>query len=159
MSDSVSFSVNGVAVHLDVDGDRRLLWALRTELGLTGTKYSCGEGHCGACTVLVDGKPVRSCQKRVRDLKGREVTTIEGLETDGRLHPVQEAFIEADALQCGYCTPGMVMEAVGLLRSEPNPSAERILHAMEHNLCRCGAHPRIVSAVAAAAAAMRGGAG
>jgi len=158
VADSVSFRLNGTEVRLDVDGDRHLLWVLRTELGLTGTKYGCGEGHCGACTVLVDGKPVHACRKAVKDLKGRDVVTIEGLEKDGRLHPVQEAFVASDGLQCGFCTPGMVMEAVGLLLAEPHPSEERIVRAMEHNLCRCGAHPRIVRAIQAAASAKKGAA-
>ena len=156
MPHSLSLRLNGSPVQLDVDGDRRLLWVLRTELGLTGAKYGCGEAHCGACTVLVDGAPVRSCRLRAKDVQDREVVTIEGLEKDGRLHPLQRAFMEHDALQCGFCTPGMIMAALGLLKTNPRPSEEQIARGMERNLCRCGAHPRIVRAILAAAAEMRG---
>jgi aerobic-type carbon monoxide dehydrogenase small subunit (CoxS/CutS family) len=156
MPESLSLRLNGRPVQLNVDGDRRLLWVLRTELGLTGAKYGCGEAHCGACTVLVDGAPVRSCRLRVKDVQDREVVTIEGLEKDGKLHPLQRAFMEHDALQCGFCTPGMIMAAFGLLRTNPRPSEEQIARGMERNLCRCGAHPRIVRAILAAAAEMRG---
>ncbi|MGA2017706.1 MAG: (2Fe-2S)-binding protein [Opitutaceae bacterium] len=156
MPESLSLRLNGRPVQLNVDGDRRLLWVLRTELGLTGAKYGCGEAHCGACTVLVDGAPVRSCRLRVKDVQDREVVTIEGLEKNGKLHPLQRAFMEHDALQCGFCTPGMIMAAFGLLRTNPRPSEEQIARGMERNLCRCGAHPRIVRAILAAAAEMRG---
>jgi|SRR5271157_5950860 len=156
MPDSISLRLNGRPVQLNVDGDRRLLWVLRTELGLTGAKYGCGEAHCGACTVLVDGAPVHSCRLRVKDARGREVVTIEGLEKDGRLHPLQKAFMENDALQCGFCTPGMIMAALGLLNANPRPSEEQVARGLERNLCRCGAHPRIVRAILAAAAQMRG---
>lgn len=158
MPDTLSFRLNGGEVHLDVDSDRHLLWVLRTDLGLTGAKYGCGEGHCGACTVLVDGKPVRSCLRRAKEVHGKDVVTIEGLAKDGKLHPLQKAFADNEAMQCGYCTPGMIMEAAGLLRANPDPSEEQILSGMEHNLCRCGAHPRIVRAIHDAAAEMRGGA-
>jgi len=156
MPDSISLRLNGRPVQLNVDGDRRLLWVLRTELGLTGAKYGCGEAHCGACTVLVDGAPVHSCRLRVKDARGREVVTIEGLEKDGRLHPLQKAFMENDALQCGFCTPGMIMAALGLLNANPRPSEEQVARGLERNLCRCGAHPRIVRAILAAAAQMGG---
>jgi len=156
MSDSIAFKLNNKPVRLHVDGDRSLLWVLRTELGLTGTKYGCGEGHCGACTVLLDGVAVRSCLHTVKDVKDKEVVTIEGLEQDGKLHPVQKAFVEHDALQYGFCTPGMVLTAVGLLRATPKPSREQIIRGMQANLCRCGAHTRIIDAIQAAAAEMKG---
>jgi len=156
MPDSLSLRVNGRTVQLDVDGDRRLLWVLRTELGLTGAKYGCGEAHCGACTVLVDGVPVRSCRLRANEVRGREIVTIEGLEKDGRLHPLQKAFMAHDALQCGFCTPGMILGALGLLNANPRPTEEQVVLGMERNLCRCGAHPRIIRAVLDAAAELRG---
>ena len=157
MPDSVSFKVNGKAVRLDVDGERTLLWVLRTDLGLTGTKFGCGEGHCGACTVLLDGVAVRSCLRKVKDVKDKEVVTIEGLEKEGKLHPVQKAFMEHDALQCGFCTPGMILTAFGLLTKNPQPTREQIIRGMEQNLCRCGAHTRIIDAIETAAAEMKGG--
>ncbi len=156
MPDSISFKLNDKPLRLSVDGDRTLLWVLRTDLGLTGTKYGCGEGHCGSCTVLLDGVAVRSCLYKVKDVKDKKVVTIEGLEKDGKLHPVQTAFAEHDALQCGFCTPGMVLEAVGLLKSNPKPTREQIIRGMEQNLCRCGAHTRIIDAIQAAAAEMKG---
>ncbi len=151
MTKSVSFKLNGKPVTLETDPARTLLWVLRTDLGLTGTKYGCGEGACGSCTVVVDGKAVRSCQRSLESVRGREVTTIEGLEQGGKLHPLQEAFVEHGALQCGYCTPGMIMNAYGLLLRDPHPTREAILAAMEDNLCRCGAHQRIVAAIETAA--------
>ena len=156
MSDFLSFKLNGKPVRLDADGDRLLLWVLRTELALTGTKFSCGEGHCGACTVLVDRVATRSCLLKVKDVAGKEVVTVEGLATDGKLHPVQQAFVDHDALQCGYCTPGMILTAVSLLHSNPNPSREQIVRGMEQNFCRCGAHTRIIDAIQTAAQAMKG---
>ena len=143
-------------MRLNVDGDRTLLWVLRTDLGLTGTKFGCGEGHCGACTVLVDGVAVRSCLHQVKDVKDKEVVTIEGLEKDGKLHPIQKAFMEHDALQCGFCTPGMILTAFSLLKTNPSPSREQIISGMEQNLCRCGAHTRIIDAIQTAAAEMKG---
>jgi aerobic-type carbon monoxide dehydrogenase small subunit (CoxS/CutS family) len=157
MADSISFKLNDKPVRLDVDGDRTLLWVLRTELGLTGTKFGCAEGHCGACTVLVDGVAVRSCLHQVKDVKGKEVVTIEGLEKDGKLHPIQKAFMEHDALQCGFCTPGMILTAFGLLKANPSSTREQIIHGMEQNLCRCGAHTRIIDAIQSAAGEMKGG--
>jgi aerobic-type carbon monoxide dehydrogenase small subunit (CoxS/CutS family) len=130
---------------------------LRTELGLTGTKYGCGEGLCGACTVLVNNEALPSCQVRVKEVAGAEVTTIEGLEKNGSLHPLQKAFIEHDALQCGFCTPGMIMKAHSLLTENPNPSRAEIVKGMEGNLCRCGAHPRILDAIESAAKEMKRG--
>jgi aerobic-type carbon monoxide dehydrogenase small subunit (CoxS/CutS family) len=158
MEDTVRFVLNGKAVSIPVAGDRMLLWVLRTELGLTGTKYGCGEGICGSCTVLIDGEAVRSCQVPMKNIDGKHVTTIEGLAAGGELHPVQKAFMEHDALQCGYCTPGMIMTAAGFLAKHPHPSRGEIVGGMEDNLCRCGAHTRIIAAVASAAKEMEGGA-
>jgi aerobic-type carbon monoxide dehydrogenase small subunit (CoxS/CutS family) len=143
----MELTVNGV--HRTVKGDpgRPLLYVLRDELDLTGTKYGCGEGQCGACTVLLDGVPFRSCQTPLRIAQGKQITTIEGLAVNGRLHPLQEAFIQADAMQCGYCTPGMILSASALLRKNPNPSDAEILRAMEGNICRCGTYPRILTAI------------
>ena len=143
--------VNGTRRRVEADADESLLTALRDRLDLTGTKYGCGEGQCGACTVLLDGKPVRSCLTPVASTAGKAVTTIEGLEEGGRLHPLQEAFIEKDAMQCGYCTPGMIVEAVALLRRTPDPGEAEIARAMEGHVCRCCAYPRIVQAIRAAA--------
>jgi len=156
MNRTIRFTLNGKPVSLFVDGERMLLWVLRTDLGLTGTKFGCGEGFCGACTVLIDGEPVRSCQYPLRDVEGKKVLTIEGLAKDGRLHPLQEAFIKHDALQCGYCTPGMILTAYGLLLKDPKPGENDIRDALEGNLCRCGAHNRILRAVRDAAGTMEG---
>ena len=139
--------VNGIDHPISLDRDRSLLHVLREELGLTGTKYGCGEGECGACKVLVDGVAVRSCVTPVGEAVGRSITTIEGLAEGDRLHPVQQAFIDAGAFQCGYCTPGMIVAAVSLLSQNPRPSAEEIRAAMDGNLCRCGGYLRIVEAV------------
>jgi aerobic-type carbon monoxide dehydrogenase small subunit (CoxS/CutS family) len=136
-----------------------LLWVLRTDLGLTGTKFGCGEGFCGACTVVVDGQAVRSCQTPLKTVEGKKVLTIEGLEKNGRLHPLQEAFAEHDAMQCGYCTSGMILAAWSLLQSNPKPGRKEILAALEGNLCRCGAHNRIVLAVQDAAGVLKGAEG
>ncbi|HTW63495.1 MAG TPA: (2Fe-2S)-binding protein [Bryobacteraceae bacterium] len=144
--------VNQTHYRLLVDGDRRLLWVLRDELELTGTKYGCGEGQCGACTVLIDGAAVRSCLTPVSKIAGKEITTIEGLAQNGKLHPLQQAFIEADAMQCGYCTPGMILSAAGLLKKTPHPTEPEIRRALEGNICRCGTYPRIVRAVQMATA-------
>ncbi len=159
MSETFSFRVNGKPVRLTADGDRTLLTVLRTDLGLTGAKYGCGAAQCGACTVVVEREAVRSCQVPLRAVAGKDVLTIEGLEKGGRLHPLQEAFADLGALQCGFCTPGMIMNAYALLLRTPHPSEEQIRDGMEGNLCRCAAHHRIVKAVAqAAAAAPAGGA-
>ncbi len=157
MSDTISFRLNDQPVHVTVDKSRPLLWVLRTDLALTGTKFGCGEGYCGCCTVLVDQRAMRSCSLTVKDVEGKDVTTIEGLAKNGQLHPLQQAFMEHDALQCGFCTPGMILTAFGLLRSNPQPSHEQIIRGMEDSFCRCGAHPRIVDAIQSAAAAMKGG--
>lgn len=157
MAEVVRFTLNGKPTALTVDSDRMLLWVLRTDLGLTGMKYGCGIGVCGACTVLVDDKAVRSCGLPVKLVQGKTVTTIEGLAGDGKLHPLQKAFMEHDALQCGYCTPGMILSAYSLLRENPRPSYSQIVEGMDGNLCRCGAHKRIIEAVQAAAKEMEGG--
>lgn len=157
MEENVHFKLNGKPVKLTVDSDRMLLWVIRTDLELTGTKYGCGEGICGACTVLVDNEPMRSCQTSVKDIKGKEVVTIEGLAKNGKLHPLQKAFMENDSLQCGYCTSGMILSAYALLRKNPHPSYAEIINGMDDNLCRCGAHNRIVRAVQAVAKETRGG--
>ena len=143
--------VNHARYRLQVDPARMLLWVLRDELELTGTKYGCGEGQCGACTVLIDGAPVRSCITRASAVAGKEITTIEGLAQNGKLHPLQEAFIQTDALQCGYCTPGMILSSVGLLNKTPQPSEPEIRRALHGNVCRCGTYPRIIAAVQMAA--------
>jgi aerobic-type carbon monoxide dehydrogenase small subunit (CoxS/CutS family) len=149
--------VNRQHYRLQVDPNSLLLWILRDQLELTGSKYGCGEGHCGACTVLIDGAPVRSCITPVSKVEGKEITTIEGLAQTGRLHPLQEAFIQADALQCGYCTPGMILSGVGLLKKNPHPSEPEIRRALEGNVCRCGTYPRIVAAMQMAEKALNGG--
>ena len=153
----ISFKLNGKPVRVDVDGKRTLLWVLRTELGLIGTKFGCGEGHCGCCTVLVNRKAARSCVLTAREVEGKEVLTIEGLEESGQLHPLQKAFMAHDALQCGFCTPGMILTAASLLQANANPSEKQIVAGMEQNFCRCGAHTRIIRAVQTAAAEMKGG--
>ncbi len=149
--------VNQKRYRLQVDPGSFLLWVLRDELELTGSKYGCGEGHCGACTVLIDGAPVRSCITKVSAVAGKQITTIEGLAPNGRLHPLQEAFIQADAMQCGYCTPGMIMSAAGLLKKTPHPDEPEIRRALGGNLCRCGTYPRIVEALQMAEKALNGG--
>ena len=154
---TIKFKLNGKAVKLSTDADRKLLWVLRTDCELTGTKYGCGEGLCGACTVLVEGEAVRSCQTSLRDVQGKDVVTIEGLSMKGQLHPLQRAFAEHDALQCGYCTSGMIMNAYSLLKKNPKPSVSNIVHGMEDNICRCGTHKRIIEAVQSAAKEMKGG--
>jgi len=149
--------VNGAPRKVDADSQSTLLSVLREQLELTGTKYGCGEGQCGACTVLIDGAPRRSCLTPVGDAEGKAITTIEGLAKDGRLHPLQEAFLAEEAMQCAYCTSGMIMSAAGLLRSDANPSESRIKDFLDGNICRCGTHPRIVAAVQRAAHTMKAG--
>jgi aerobic-type carbon monoxide dehydrogenase small subunit (CoxS/CutS family) len=151
MREPIRFTVNGTPVALDKEPDGLLLWALRTDLDLTGTKYGCGAGVCGSCTVLVDGTAVRACLTRLEAVRGKDVLTIEGLAQGETLHPLQEAFREHGGFQCGYCTPGMIMSAYGLLRQTPHPTRDQVVAGMERNLCRCGAHTRIVAAIAAAA--------
>jgi len=147
MKRPIRFRLNGRPASLNTDDDRTLLWVLRTDLELTGTKFGCGEGICGACTVAVDGEAQRSCQLALKDVEGKSVTTIEGLEKDGKLHPLQQAFIDHGALQCGFCTSGMIMNAYALLQKEKKPSHARAVEAMDDNLCRCGAHQRILAAI------------
>lgn len=143
----IRFDLNGRSVTLTTDDERTLLWVLRSDLALTGTKYGCGQGFCGACTVIVDGKALRSCLTSLKDVAGKDVLTIEGLARNGELHPLQQAFIDHGALQCGYCTPGMLLAAAAFLRATPRPSRAAILSHMESNLCRCGAHQRIADAI------------
>jgi len=147
MASAIRFRLNGEDRSVEVDGGRMLLWVLRGELGLTGAKYGCGEGVCGACTVLVDGEAVHACVTPVAAVAGRRVVTIEGLAAGEKLHPLQEAFVEEGALQCGYCTPGMILAAHALLAEHPRATRQQILDGLEGNLCRCGAHRRIVAAV------------
>jgi aerobic-type carbon monoxide dehydrogenase small subunit (CoxS/CutS family) len=156
MRETINFKLNDKPVSLHVDSERMLLWALRSELNLTGTKFGCGEGFCGACTVLVNKKAVRSCQLPLKDVKGKEVITIEGLAKDKNLHPLQKAFIKHDALQCGFCTSGMILNAYSLLLNNPRPTSKEILQGMEDNLCRCGSYARIVEAIKTAAKEMKG---
>jgi len=143
--------VNGSLRRIDADPDRTLLSVLRDDLDLTGTKFGCGEGQCAACTVLIDGVATKSCLTKVSAVGAKKIVTIEGLAPEGKLHPVQEAFLAADALQCGYCTPGMILGAVSLLRRNPNPSEQEIVTGMNGHICRCGTYPRVVSAIRAAA--------
>jgi aerobic-type carbon monoxide dehydrogenase small subunit (CoxS/CutS family) len=155
----IDLNVNGKRYSVDTDPDTSLLTVLRDHLGLTGSKYGCGEGECGACTVIVDGNFRRSCITAVGQVGGKPVTTIEGLESNGKLHPVQQAFIDADAFQCAYCTSGMIMTTVALLRSNPSPTDEQIAEFLQGNICRCGTYPRILHAVRLAARAMASGGG
>jgi aerobic-type carbon monoxide dehydrogenase small subunit (CoxS/CutS family) len=155
MPKSAELEINGKRYTPQSDPETPLLTVIRDEIGLTGSKYGCGEGQCGACTVLLAGAPRRSCQIPLRAAFGKAVTTIEGLERDGKLHPVQQAFLDAGAFQCAYCTSGMIMSSVALLQSNPNPDVADIAQFLQGNICRCGTHPRIVDAVRAAAKAMQ----
>ena len=159
MTETIRFQLNGKPVALQTDASRKLLWVLRTDLELTGTKYGCGEGLCGACTVVVDGKALRSSLPPQAAGRGKEVTTIEGLARAGKLHPLQEAFAKHGGFQCGYCTSGMIMNAHGLLLASPNATHAEIVGGMEMNLCRCGAHQRIVAAIETVAGAAKGARG
>lgn len=149
---TIRFTVNGMARSVDTQPERLLLEVLREDLGLTGTKYGCGEGQCGACTVLLDNKPAFSCVTPVRAAQGRNILTIEGLAQGGKLHPVQQAFLDEGAMQCGYCTPGMVLRTVALLESYPRPTDAQIVEGLNGNVCRCNAYHRILAAVRRAAA-------
>jgi carbon-monoxide dehydrogenase small subunit len=153
----ILFSLNGEATRVTVDENRMLLWALRDDLGLTGTKYGCGMALCGSCAVVVNNEAVRACAARMRDVDGAKVMTIEGLAANGRLHPVQEAFLTHAGYQCGFCTPGMIMGAYALLNSHPTPTRDDIVREMDDHICRCGAHVRILQAVQTASTAMKGG--
>jgi aerobic-type carbon monoxide dehydrogenase small subunit (CoxS/CutS family) len=155
MANPIELEVNGKRYPVQYDPDTPLLSVLRDELGLTGTKYGCGEGQCGACTVLLGGVPRRSCQIPLRAAVAQPITTIEGLEKDGHLHPVQQAFLDAGAFQCAYCTSGMIMSSVALLQANSEPSSSEIVKALQGNICRCGTHPRVVDAVVHAAKAMQ----
>jgi carbon-monoxide dehydrogenase small subunit len=151
MPKTISFTLNGKPAQVTTDGERELLWILRYDLGLTGTRYGCGVGQCGACTVLVDGEAARSCKTELQAVAGKSVTTIEGLARGDQLHPLQQAFLEQHAFQCGFCTSGMILAGCSLLREKPQPTREEIVAALDGNLCRCGAHPRILAAVEQAA--------
>jgi aerobic-type carbon monoxide dehydrogenase small subunit (CoxS/CutS family) len=155
MSKVTELHINGRSYAFQADADESLLSVLRNRLGLTGSKYGCGEGQCGACTVLIDGNPRRSCITKVGAVGTKAITTIEGLEKNGRLHPVQQAFLDAEAFQCGYCTSGMILTAAALLESQPHPSEDQIRQFMQGNVCRCGTYPRIAEAIQRAAAAMK----
>jgi len=144
---TVQFELNGSPVSVAAEEGEPLLWVLRQQLGLTGTKFGCGSGFCGSCTVIINGEAVRSCTVEAIDAAGSTVLTIEGLSSNGELHPLQEEFVKLDALQCGYCTPGMIMNAYGLLLNNPEPTREEVIFAMDENLCRCGAHGRIIQAI------------
>ena len=155
MPDIKELRINGKTVRVDADRDRPLLGVLRDDLGLTGSKYGCGEGRCGACTVLIDGEPARSCITKLGAVAAREITTIEGLEKDGKLHPLQQAFLDAGAMQCAYCTSGMIVAGAGLLQQNPDPSRQEIVEYMDGNICRCGTYPRIIAAIRMAARAVK----
>lgn len=155
MSSPLELQINGKSFVVHSDPETSLLEVLREEFGLTGSKYGCGEGQCGACTVLLDGSPRRSCQLPVSEAAAAKITTIEGLEENGRLHPVQQAFLDAGAFQCAYCTSGMIISSVGLLTQNPDPTPAQILQFLQGNICRCGTHPRILEAVQQAAKSLR----
>jgi aerobic-type carbon monoxide dehydrogenase small subunit (CoxS/CutS family) len=158
MPQKISFTLNGKPTSVTVDGERMLLWVLRYDLGLTGAKFGCGEGLCGACTVIVNKEAVRSCATPVKDVAGKQVMTIEGLSQNGKLHPVQEAFVKHTAFQCGYCTPGMIMTAYAALQEKPHPTRAQAIEFMDANLCRCGTQHRILAAIQDAGKTMKGGA-
>ena len=148
---NIALNINGKELTVNVDPQTSLLSVLRNDLDMTGTKYGCGESQCGACTVLIDGEQTRSCITPVSRVVNKQITTIEGLEKDGHLHPLQEAFLKADAMQCGYCTPGMIMSSVALLDKTPHPTREQIVQHMNGNICRCGTYLRIIAAIQMAA--------
>ena len=155
MNPPIRFTLNGETVTLETEPDRTLLWVLRTDLELTGTKYGCGAGMCGSCTVVVDGKPVRSCLTNLEEVQGKQVTTIEALAKDGELHPLQQAFLDVGGYQCGYCTPGMIMASVKLAEGNPDISDDEARHGLEGNMCRCTGYANIVAAVMAGAEEMK----
>lgn len=157
MSETIKFKLNGEEKTLTLERERSLLWVIRTDFEMTGTKYGCGMGHCGACTVLVNKKPVRSCMVTADYVDGRDVVTIEGLRKNGELNPVQKAFVDHESLQCGFCTPGMIMSATGLLYENPEPSKKEIIETMDENLCRCGSYGRIIDAIQTASKSVKGG--
>lgn len=157
MKEIIRFELNDKPVELAANSDDSLLWAIRSSLNLTGTKFGCGLGQCGTCTVLINNKAERSCMLTVDFVEGKKVKTIEGLASNGELHPVQKAFMENDALQCGFCTPGMILTACSLLHENPEPTHQEIIDGMEENLCRCGTYSRIIEAIQTAAKEMKGG--
>lgn len=157
MAETIKFSLNGNNKTIELTRERSLLWVIRTDFALTGTKYGCGLGHCGACTVLINKKPVRACMVTADFADGKKIVTIEGLQKNGELNPVQKAFVEHESLQCGYCTPGMIMNATGLLYENPEPSRKEIIDVMEENLCRCGSYGRIIDAIQTASKQVKGG--
>lgn len=157
MIKTIQFNLNDNPLSIEVDPERTLLWVLRTDLGLSGAKFGCGEGLCGACTVLVDDEAMPSCQISIGYVAGGKVKTIEGLERNGQLHPIQRAFIKHDALQCGFCTSGMILKAYSLLVANPMPTRDQIISEMDDNLCRCGAHVRIIQAIQTASEELKGG--
>lgn len=157
MKETIRFNLNGQQKELVLEQERSLLWVIRTDFAMTGTKYGCGLGHCGSCTVLVNKKAVRSCMVTADFVNGKDVVTIEGLRKNGALNPVQKAFIDHESLQCGFCTPGMIMNATGLLYENTAPSREEIVEVMEENLCRCGSYGRIIDAIQTASEAVKGG--
>lgn len=157
MTETIQFELNGKPASISFETDRILLSVLRTDFGLTGTKFGCGLGFCGACTIILDNEPVRSCMIPLSSIDGAKIITIEGLSRNGTLHPIQKAFMKHDALQCGYCTPGMIMNAYGLLLKNPEPSRQEIIQGMEENLCRCGTYGRIIKAIQSASVEMKGG--
>jgi len=157
MAETIKFNLNGQEKTFEMTKERTLLWVLRTDYQLTGTKYGCGMGYCGACTVLVNKRPVRSCMVTADYVDGKDVVTIEGLKQNGNLNPVQKAFVDHESLQCGFCTPGMIMNATGLLYENPEPSKQEIIDVMEENLCRCGSYGRIIEAIQSASKAVKGG--
>lgn len=157
MVEKIKFILNGTPIQLETDTSQILLWVLRTELNLTGTKFGCGIGFCGACTILIDGVAERSCATTVKEIEGKKVTTIEGMAKGEVLHPLQDAFLKHEAQQCGYCTSGMIMNAAGLLNSNPEPTRQNIIDNMDGNLCRCGAYNRIMDAVETASKQIKGG--
>jgi aerobic-type carbon monoxide dehydrogenase small subunit (CoxS/CutS family) len=156
MQRTVSFTLNGKPAKVTTDDERMLLWVLREDLGLTGTKFGCGEALCGACTVIVDDEAIRSCSTALKDVAGKHVMTIEGLDAGGPLHPVQTAFVKHNAFQCGYCTPGMILSACALLRKTPHPTRDQMINHLHGNLCRCGAHGRVLDAIEEASLQMKG---
>jgi aerobic-type carbon monoxide dehydrogenase small subunit (CoxS/CutS family) len=158
MAAEIELRVNGVTHKVEAEPDRMLLGVLRDELGLTGSKYGCGEGQCGACTVVLEGRAVRSCHTALSECAGKPILTIEGLERDGKLHPLQQAFLDAGALQCGYCTSGMIMSSYALLAKRPAPTRQQVIQAMEGNICRCGTYQRILAAIDQASQSLKGGA-
>jgi aerobic-type carbon monoxide dehydrogenase small subunit (CoxS/CutS family) len=156
MNETISFTLNGKPVSVTTDTDRVLLWVLRSDLGVTGLKFGCGQGACGACTVLIGNRAARSCITPIQSVKGKKILTIDGLAKDGKLHPLQKAFAKHGAMQCGFCTSGMIMTAYSFLLKNPEPTREQIVNGMEYNLCRCGAHMRIIRAIESAAQEMKG---